>query len=221
MSQLCDWSAQYPSIQQVMSQRCLTLVIGTRERQWYSGIHAVWMVSLKSLQKDHSITARQADKSFCVVVMDTSQYIREGLTHLNDEIVYEILSQGQYTKALGIHLNIQYKKWLVEDIITCSRYKKKIKRTSTTLGARGFTSSTRLIKPHPLRDQVSGTKGPTETASQVLDAALKQASPDYHTCSLTRHNLSTQSINAIEQTTAPKDCLLVTIDVKSLYTNIP
>ena len=81
--------------------------------------------ALKSLQNDHSITARQADKGFCVVVMDTSQYIREGLTHLNDEIVYEILSQGQYTKALGIHLNIQYKKWLDEVVITCLSPQKK------------------------------------------------------------------------------------------------
>ena len=32
---------------------------------------------------------------------------------------------------------------------------------------------------------------------------------------------TTQAINIIEQMTPPKDCILATIDVKSLYTNIP
>ena len=71
--------------------------------------------------------------------------------------------------------------------------------------------------PPSVRPIVSGVKGPTETASWVLNEALKMILPN-----LPHLLLDTlEAINQLENLHASKQCLLVTIDVKSLYTNIP
>ena len=56
--------------------------------------------------------------------MDTQEYTDAGLTHLNDDKVYQHLPLGQYTKQLGIYLNETYKEWLTDKTITYSTYKK-------------------------------------------------------------------------------------------------
>ena len=63
---------------------------------------------------------------------------------------------------------------------------------------------------------VSGVKGPMETASWFLNEALKMILPNLPHLLLD----PLEAINQLENLHAPKQCLLVTIDVKSLYTNI-
>ena len=63
--------------------------------------------------------------------------------------------------------------------------------------------------PPSVRPIVSGVKGPTETASSVLNEALKMILPN-----LPHLLLDTlEAINQLENLHASKQCLLVTIDV--------
>ena len=75
-------------------------------------------IALRTLQSDQTLVVRQADKGSCVVVIGKEQYLSEGLKHLDDQVVYEKLPKGEYTKALGIQLNRTYKSWLEDKLIT-------------------------------------------------------------------------------------------------------
>ena len=71
--------------------------------------------------------------------------------------------------------------------------------------------------PHADRPIVSGCHGPTEKISAYMDhwlQPLAQSLPSYIRDSKT-------FINLIEATPLPQDCILCTLDVTSLYTNIP
>ena len=70
--------------------------------------------------------------------------------------------------------------------------------------------------PVKVRPIVAGCGGPTETASAYIDKFLQ---PIMRLGKSYVAN-STQFINIIETTKVPKDSLLVTLGVASLYTNI-
>ena len=71
--------------------------------------------------------------------------------------------------------------------------------------------------PIAVRPIVSGCGGPTEKISQLIDLHLKPHIPEIK--SYLRD--SSHLISLLESTPIPKDCTLATIDVKSLYLNIP
>ena len=68
--------------------------------------------------------------------------------------------------------------------------------------------------PHGIRPIVSGCSGPTERISDYIFKPLVPTTPSYI-------KYSSHIIALCEQTHAPPDALLVTIEVFSLYTNIP
>ena len=71
--------------------------------------------------------------------------------------------------------------------------------------------------PHGIRPIVSGSSGPTEHISAYIDSIIKPLVP------LIPSYIKDSShvIALLEKTCIPKEALLVTIDVSSLYTNIP
>jgi len=71
--------------------------------------------------------------------------------------------------------------------------------------------------PIAVRPIVSGCGGPTEKLSQLVDLHLQPFVPQIK--SYIRD--STHLINILETTTIPRNSVLATIDVKSLYLNIP
>jgi hypothetical protein len=71
--------------------------------------------------------------------------------------------------------------------------------------------------PIAVRPIVSGCGGPTENISQLVDLHLKP-----HVTKIPSYlRESAHLISLLENTKIPKDCTLATIDVKSLYLNIP
>ena len=71
--------------------------------------------------------------------------------------------------------------------------------------------------PIAVRPIVSGCGGPTENISQLVDLHLKP-----HVPKIKSHlRDSGHLISILESTPIPENCTLVTIDVKSLYLNIP
>ena len=81
-----------------------------------------------------------------------------------------------------------------------------------------FYTLTKIHKPTPVgRPITSGCEGPTERISAFVDHLLQpiaQIQPSYL-------KETTDLINFIEKTRLPPNTTLVTMDVTSLYTNIP
>ena len=71
--------------------------------------------------------------------------------------------------------------------------------------------------PIAVRPIVSGCGGPTEKISQLIDLHLKPHVPQIKSYIKDSGHL----ISLLESTPIPNDCILVTIDIKSLYLNIP
>ena len=71
--------------------------------------------------------------------------------------------------------------------------------------------------PHGIRPIVSGCSGPSERISSFIDH-IKALSAHH---SLIHQGLSPHLISLLENTQIPHDAILATIDVSSLYTNIP
>ena len=95
--------------------------------------------------------------------------------------------------------------------------KKWLSQTPTPPRISTFYTLTKIHKPKPLRRPIiSGCNGPTERISSFVDhllqpIAMRQKSYIKDT---------TDFINFFEQT-IPQDTILVSMDVTSLYTNIP
>ena len=81
-----------------------------------------------------------------------------------------------------------------------------------------FYTLTKIHKPVPVgRPIISGCDGPTERISSFVDTLLQpiaQTQPSYI-------KDTTDFINFIEKTKIGQDTILVSMDVTSLYTNIP
>ena len=157
-------------------------------------------ITLRIMQRDQTLVVRQADKGSCVVVMGKEQYLSEGLKHLDDQLVYEKLPKVEYTKALGIQLNRTYKSWLEDKLITRKLYR-RLRRNPHDLRCQRMYFLHKVHKiPSSVRPIVSGVKGPTETASWVLNEALKMVLPN-----LPHLLLDTlEAINQLENLHTPK-----------------
>ena len=81
-----------------------------------------------------------------------------------------------------------------------------------------FYTLTKIHKPTPVgRPIISGCDGPTERISSFVDRLIQpiaQIQESYH-------KDATDFINFIEKTKLPKNTILVSMDVTSLFTNIP
>ena len=81
-----------------------------------------------------------------------------------------------------------------------------------------FYTLTKIHKPKPVgRPIISGCEGPTERISSFVDSLLQPLAK------VQKSYLkdTTELINFIEMTKVPENIFLVSMDVTSLYTNIP
>ena len=173
--------------------------------------------ALKELSKNRNIVIKPADKGGAVVVMNTTDYINEGFRQLSDSKFYiETDTDMTHEHALDINGFIQQ---LLDDgeiDENCSNYL-HIDKERTSLFYMLPKIHKRLTNP-PGRPIVSGNGCPTEKISQLVDFFLQPTIPFLPSYIRdTTHFLS----RLLNLGVLPPDCLLVTMDVASLYTNIP
>ena len=83
---------------------------------------------------------------------------------------------------------------------------------------REFCTLTKILKPTPVgRPIVSGSGGPTERISSFADLLLQPIAKKQESCIKDNAHF----INFNENTPLPDKAVLVTLDVCSLYTNVP
>jgi peptide-methionine (R)-S-oxide reductase len=173
--------------------------------------------ALAELKKAQNIIIKPADKGSAVVIQDLDDYINEG---------YRQLSDSKFYRETKDDLTILHNE-LITSLINHLEDNKEI---SKKCGAYLRNSSPRTSQlyllpkvhkkklPMPGRPIVSANNSPTEKISELADHFLKplvQTTKSYV-------KDTTDFINKIEALpTLSETAILCTIDVTSLYTNIP
>ena len=175
--------------------------------------------SLKTLESNKDIIIKKADKGSSVVVMNKEDYIKEALRQLSDTNFY-IETDRDLTKEHNDEIEKTLSDLLTQELIT-----EPIYRCITNNNPRK-SSLYLLPKIHKIKQEgqfpagrpiISANQSPTEKISAFVDENIKGAVPR-----IPSHiKDTTHFISLIESISIPDNCFLVTLDVTSLYTNIP
>ena len=169
-------------------------------------------VALKDLSKRDDIIITNADKGGAVVIMDVNDYIREAKRQLNDSKNYKVLAKDPTTTNNDL-VNQTIDRFTKEQLIN-ENIANGLKNTSPrTLQ---FYISPKMHKEgNPGRPVVNcHTANISKYVGHHLQPIVKQI-PSY----VKDTNDFINKINAVKS--VPKNSYLVTMDVRSLYTNIP
>ena len=175
--------------------------------------------NLEILRSNDKIVIKKADKGSSIVIMNRSDYVKEAERQLSDPKFY---------KEMKHDLTIEHQKEVdkVIDHLLSQEYIDEL--TSTCLKNTNPKTSALYLLPkiHKIKKRgefpagrpiISANGSPTERISAFVDDNIKGAVPLLP--SFIKD--TTDFIHKIENIVVPDSCLLVTLDVTSLYTNIP
>ena len=178
---------------------------------------------LKSKVQNREIRISKADKGGAVVVQNTDDYVQEGLRQLNNSVHY-VKEDCDSTKSIAKDSNK-----LVHKLFNAGSIDEKTKDWALTeeslVQCHRFYTLPKIHKSlnnTPGRPIISGTNGPTEKLSKLVDSWLQNSVKQVDSYIQD----STDMLRMIENWNQqhgpfPAHTRLVTIDVVGLYTNIP
>ena len=172
--------------------------------------------AIKSLKNNRNIIIKPADKGSAVVILDREYYINEGQRQLNDTKFYEKTTSnhtGEVINRINLHIHNMLQRGEISQN-TCNYLTADNDRTQQ------FYLLPKIHKDAsnpPGRPIVSGSGGPTGKISQLVDHFIGQIVP----LSKSYVRDSTHLINILKDFIIQPGILLCTLDVTSLYTNIP
>ena len=211
------WNPPGPPIVEYMCfQNENELEQSTLAKSKHSNLKRCEIEALKLLKSNDQIIIKKADKGSAVVIQNRSDYIKEGLRQLNDTNFYH----EQSTDLTMIH------KEKVESLVNRMFTHKEIDQkcaeylTIETPRTANFFLLPKIHKgkiPPPGRPIVSANDCPTERISQLVDHFIQPLVPKLD--SYIRD--SGHFLWILDNIELPKDVILCTLDVTSLYTNIP
>ena len=173
--------------------------------------------AIQQLTNNKSITIKPADKGGAVVVLNTTDYINEGLRQLGDSNFYietpEDLT-ATHTRAVNDKIKEMHENKEIDD--NCFQY--LTHSNGRTAMFYMLPKIHKKLQNPPGRPIVSGNNCPTEKISQLVDFFLQP-----HVKQLPSYiKDTTHFLNKLDNLgRIPADAILVTLDVAGLYTNIP
>ncbi len=176
--------------------------------------------AMTELANNTNIIIRPADKGSAVVILNRIDYLKEGFKQLNNEKFYSHQKTDLTDKHISLISNA------IEDMYQNGEIDDYTK--DYLLSCPGRTSDLYLLPKihkasfnqnnHPSRPIMSANGSPTEKISEFVDHFLNET-----TFSLPAYVRDTTDflckLNRVG--TLPENTYLVTLDVESLYTNIP
>ena len=182
-----------------------------------SNISADETKALKQLASNRNIVIKPADKGGAVVILDREFYIAEGIRQLSDPKFY----LQQNTDLTGKHHRdiVQIlENMLMQGQIHISCYNYLADSNVRTAQFYMLPKIHKTLQNPPGRPIVSGNGCPTERISQFIDHFLQPCVKNIRSYikDTTDFLYMLDSVGNL-----PANCLLVTLDVASLYTNIP
>ena len=173
--------------------------------------------ALKQLKNLENVTIKPADKGSAVVLQNTSDYITEGFRQLNAPKFY----LEQITDLSETHM--ESIKSVCSGMLRNGEISEKCFKYFTQFPMRTsrFYMLPKIHKgtfPPPGRPIISGNDCPSERISSFVDFFLKEISPKGKSYLKDTTNFI-RTLNDLG--TIPDGAILATLDVSSLYTNIP
>ena len=172
--------------------------------------------ALTTLRKRTDIVIKPADKGSGTVIMDHSWYVNECDRQLNDTKYYQKQS-SDLTNRVQERVK-EYSTRLHKDNLIDSETLKYLSSTSEPKAGRFYILPKIHKQGNPGRPIISSNGHPTERISEFVNYHLKplvQNLPSFIK-DTTHFLLQLQKLGPL-----PDNALLVTLDVSSLYTNIP
>ena len=168
------------------------------------------------MKNNENVIIKPADKGRAIVILDKQLYINEGQRQLHNTQFYEetdLDHTGEVINRINLHVHNMLQMGKISQS-TCNYLTSDIDRTQQ------FYLLPKIHKDPldpPGSPIVSGSGGPTEKISQLVDHFIGQIVP----LSQSYIRDSTHLIYILSGFTVQPGMLLYTLDITSLYTNIP
>ncbi|XP_062522057.1 uncharacterized protein LOC134196852 [Corticium candelabrum] len=172
--------------------------------------------TLKQLQHREEIIIKRADKWSGTVIEDKKTYIRDCSDLLTDKKTYEETEHDHRWETYHLIQELSFDAY-ANRVIDRNIHKFLLQQFNTIKTAEFYGLRKIHKTPATLRPIIAGHSSPTTRLSRVLDHYLQ---PIVAT-SKSYVRDSKQFIQIIDNTTLPKDTLLIAADVTSLCTSIP
>lgn len=172
-------------------------------------------LALKELASNHNLIINKADKGSTIVIRHRHDYIAEGLEHLSDTNTYLKLD-GDYTTEVTKIISNTLHKLRTQGLLSPRMTEYCLPPTTPRTALIYFLKKIHKT-PMGIRPIVSTVNSPTANLAEFLDHYLQpimQGLPAYL-------KDTTQFLKEITEIETTRHTWLVTVDVKSLYTNIP
>lgn len=170
--------------------------------------------ALGSLGKRTDIVIKPADKGGGIVILDKDDYIQEGNRQLNNPKFYKKLSSNPTAEHRSIIGKTLTK--LTDEGELPLRVSKALTPKNASAGR--FYMLPKIHKEnYPGRPIVSGIGTLTEPISDYIDSLIKHIPPKHPSYIRDTNHF----LRELSNITFPHGAFLVTLDVVSLYTNIP
>ena len=182
-----------------------------------NNLQEIEIESLKRLQKDKTIIIKKADKGSSIVLMDKQTYIEKVQTHLTDEKSYIKLPNDASYKEAKCTIEYVLEFLLKQHKIDENTYRYLIPKQNLRISQ--FYILPKIHKQNiPGRPIVSSINSLTENISRFLSHCISPLTNKLQSYIKDTKHFLTQILT---KKTLSKNSILLTIDVTSLYTNIP
>lgn len=173
------------------------------------------ILALKELRKDKNIIIKRSDKGGSIAIMNLTDYKNKVLNMLNDPNVYTRVDEDD-TELVKTNTDTLINNLFLRSLIDSKQFKYL---TNFTPNTPIFYGLPKVHKPNwPLRPIVSQVNGPTCRLSEFLDLHLTVA--ESHIPFLLQDTTAFLNLIKSNEICEP-NTILTTMDVASLYTNIP
>ena len=189
--------------------------VPTANRNNRSNLSQGEQTALANLKKRDDILISKADKGGAVVIQDVGAYITEAERQLNDTTYYERQDEDLTEKHMA-EINATIDRFGEEKLIP-EKTAKALKTTDPKTPR--FYMLPKVHKPGvPGRPIISAIGSPTSKIAEYVDYHLQPLASELPSF-IKDTGAFLRKINSLDNT--PEGAILVTMDVSSLYTNIP
>ena len=172
--------------------------------------------AITKLKNYIEMNVKKADKGTTIVIMNKRDKTQKGQILQDDRNNYTTLEEPM------VEATSQKVKQITEELYQGNYIDEMtvewLSQTPNPPRAPVFYTLTKIHRPTPVgRPIVAGNDGPTKRISAFVDSILKSIAKSQKS----HLKDTTDLVNFIERTTLPEGTFLVSLDVTSLYTNIP
>ena len=174
-----------------------------------------WVRTTKRFVKDHpEILISKADKGNVTVAQNKFEYISKMESMLSDKNTYKLITKDPTKKLTGELRNL-LGRWKGKGVIDDLTYRRL--RTTDGVIPRAYGVTKIHKQNHPLRVIVSSVNSPFYNLASFLHGIIADSLPETPSHIKNSYDL----IKKLKNVKLESDSVLVSLDVVSLFTNIP